>query len=232
RAYEMKTLPLLAMLPSSAAGTRTQGIRRTRDGSGAGPYAWSMSGRQRPKRDRNDLAGLPLVDEVWEAGSAPMRTELEPSEDMPMAAGLIVDVDTVSVVGVSVDGEEGPAAVVAAVTATMRTPLNGTPRRPSVVRVRDTAAGRRLEKVLPPGTEVEYADRLPFVEDVAAGLASATDAGGEEEPDLEDAAAWLTEEFFDAAATWYEAEPWSVLDPLTMLQLRVGDGEPFVASVL
>ncbi|MGH7505368.1 MAG: DUF6930 domain-containing protein [Longimicrobiales bacterium] len=178
-------------------------------------------------------ADLPLSADVWEADMVPLPEAAVAG--MPGAGALRVAIAAVVgsdlVVGTEIGEWSDDAETIAdVVLEAMTAPMAGNPRRPAAVRVRRTDAARALADRLPKGTDVEFADTLPAIEAVARGLdefllgESLVSATG---PDLS-----AMEDFFDAAAAFYEAAPWQRLGEPTPLEISVNSAPAVFGIVL
>jgi hypothetical protein len=184
---------------------------------------------RRPAKRRNDmpLEALPLAaGEVWEGGWGPLSAQLREEEDAepfhPELAMWVVSRDGRVLASQLAPPGGGAAALVELLPRVMRDPEIGRPRRPGTVRVKNGEALQPLRELLAPlGVNIEEGgavDDWQLAFDYTNQSIS-PEVGGYH-PTTEEHAEALAA-LFRAAAQFYRAAPWSVLDERRPLGLHV-----------
>jgi hypothetical protein len=178
-------------------------------------------------------ADLPASREVWEADVVTLDDlELE-GEPLPfeLRVTLVVEDAAGVIVGTQMQPSADDAeAIASTVLEAMTEPLVGDPRRPAAVRIRRSRLAPAVAARLPAGVDVELADTLPCV---AAAMAEVVETIlGPDGPEPEPLPRAAMKEFFDAAATFYEAAPWAAIGGDAVLEVTVGDRPAVYGTVL
>jgi hypothetical protein len=178
-------------------------------------------------------ADLPASREVWEADVVTLDDlELE-GEPLPfeLRVTLVVEDAAGVIVGTQMQPSADDAeAIASTVLEAMTEPLVGDPRRPAAVRIRRSRLAPAVAARLPAGVDVELADTLPCV---AAAMAEVVETIlGPDGPEPEPLPRAAMKEFFDAAATFYEAAPWAAIGGDVVLEVTVGDRPAVYGTVL
>lgn len=200
-----------------------------------------MAKRRPPKRSNPALPGDRLT---WEGGALPLSGLLEDLPDgTPAPEGTVpwlflwVERETRLVVGVAATaGEDVPGELAELLVNAMRAPMAGPPRRPGEVVVGDPAVARVVrERLRGTGVEVRAGELEVWqgaAEMALEGLAEMADELTA--PDLTggEGMAEMGAAFFRAAAEFYRAAPWRVLEDEPIALRLPGRSDPVYATVM
>lgn len=183
--------------------------------------------RVEKRKSSTPLEALPLsAEETWQGGCEALSTQVRNEEhDEPYHPELVMWViegdGSVLATELAPPGEGGPL-LVSLLQKAMRNPVKGRPRRPGKVLVTNPEDVRRVRQMLDPlGVEVEQVESMAEWQsafDFADSSLNRTDEGYS--PATEEHAAALAG-LFRAAAAFYRAQPWEILDGWRPLGLEI-----------
>jgi hypothetical protein len=171
------------------------------------------------------LETLPqAADEVWEGGAARLSSPIQEEEDEepfhPEVALWVASGDGFALGHELALPGEGETVLLGLLPEVMRKPMVGRPRRPATIRVRDAETAARLQSEYASlGITIETSEQLPDWQAVIDVMDRTVNPDQGYEPASPEHAAALAE-LFRAAAAFYRAAPWQIVEDSQPLSIE------------
>lgn len=191
---------------------------------------------RRDKRWQKQLAKVPLSDSVWECDWIALETLLNPMPPLLQNTGvaMLVSLEIGTVVAAlpmqTTSIDEVARRLIEAI---VRPPTSLKAVRPRLLNVRHAGLRDALRRLAGPALPaIEMVEEFELLDSLAADLArSLADFQPEESVDpLQDSA--VTADLFRAAATFFNAKPWRVLDDESLVRIDIEGSAPVYGAVL